>query len=371
MSDSAPKHFADIASALGPLLDNYKPEKANQTLLTLFDLGEQLPAESSLRKVISSQIGFILKSDFPINPDTTNKTMVIIGQIKDSLDGSDASHSKLEDQLARVLAFKLDKLNGQSSGSTTANPATSKPITTSTPEPKPEPKPQVAAVSQPLPTPEPEKAESKPQPEAKPSESQTKTESKPLPTVEAKATPAVDEFADITHKLQLSLDQMSKPTRKAFTEFDPIYEHGGTVKSYVEYLKSQPAKDGQNPVKAELDKLQVLIDKIEAAPPEADQFQVLYDQVDAKHKDPKTGVFSIFQRDYGGDARRFVVERTAQYAKYVPAEESRQRMIEDLHKLIEQAQKNIAEGPAKSASGSTSDNKNNNNNNNGRSFFHG
>ena len=347
MSDSAPKHFADIASALGPLLDNYKLEKANQTLLTLFDLGEQLPKESSLRKAINSQITHILNSDFPINPDTTNKTMVIIGQIKDSLAPGDAAHAKLEDQLARVVVFKLEKINGQSGGTVTSN-AAPKPIPA--PEPKPEPEPQKGEEPKPAPAPAPEpvKAEEKP--------------------AEATPTPATDELADSIHKLQLSLDQMSEPTRKAFAEFAAIYEHGGTVKSYVEFLKSQPAKDGQNPAKSELEKLLVLAEKIEAAPAEADQFQVLYDQVDAKHKDPKNGVFSIFQRDYGGNARRFVVERTAQYAKYVPAEESRQRMIEDLHKLMEQAQKNIAEGPAKQASGSAGDNKNGGN---GRSFFHG
>ena len=346
MSDSAPKHFADIASALGPLLDNYKPEKANQTLLTLFDLGEQLPKESSLRKVINSQITHILNSDFPINPDTTNKTMVIIGQIKDSLAPGDAAHAKLEDQLARVVVFKLEKINGQSGSTATSNAA---PKLTPAPEPKPEPEPQKQKAEEPKPAPAPEPV---------------KVEEK---SAEA-ATPATDELADSIHKLQLSLDQMGEPTRKAFTEFAAIYEHGGTVKSYVEFLKSQPAKDGQSPAKSELEKLLLLAEKIEAAPAEADQFQVLYDQVDAKHKDPKSGVFSIFQRDYGGNARRFVVERTAQYAKYVSAEESRQRMIEDLHKLIEQAQKNIAEGPAKQASGSAADNKNGGN---GRSFFHG
>jgi hypothetical protein len=347
MSDSAPKHFADIAAALGPLLDNYKPEKANQTLLTLNDLGEKLPQDSSLRRVINSQITHILSSDFPINPDTTNKTMVLIGQIKDSLNTNDPAHAKLEDQLARILTFKLEKINGRASDSPASTAPMDKPVAAPEPAPKPEPQPQVVESPQPAPASEPAKEETKP--------------SEETATVN-------DELADATHKLQISLDQMSETTRKAFVEFAPIYEHGGTVKSYVEFLQSQPAKDGINPAKIELEKLQLLAEKIEAAPAEADQFQVLYDQVDAKHKDPKNGVFSIFQRDYGGNARRFVVERTAQYAKYVPAEESRQRMIEDLHKLMEQAQKNIAEGPAKPAGGSAGDSKNGSN---GRSFFHG
>src|SRR5690606_34811305 len=102
MSDSAPKHFADIASALGVLLDSHKPEKTNHTFLTLHDLAEQLPEDSSLRKVISQQMIRILAFDFPVNPDTTNKTLVIMGQIKDSLSPGDPNHAVFDKQMARV-----------------------------------------------------------------------------------------------------------------------------------------------------------------------------------------------------------------------------------------------------------------------------
>ena len=342
MSDSAPKHFADIASALGPLLDNHKPEKTNQTLLTLFDLGEQLPQNSSLRQVITKQMAHILSFDFPVNPDTTNKTLVVMGQIKDALPANDSAHVQIDTQMARVLTAKLEKLNGQGGKAPAATPA-----------PAPAPKQEAA---QPAPA-----AEPRPQVEYKPAPApQPQPEPKPEPK------PEVDELADAAHKLQLSLDQMSDDTRKAFPEFAPIYEHGGTAKSYVDYLKAN-SKGQDSSVKIELDKLLLLAEKIEAAPAEAGEFQVLYDQVDAKHKDPKTGVFSIFQRDYGGNAYRFAVERTAQYAKYVDAEESRQRMIEDLHKLIEQANKNLSEVGQKSAPAGNDAKPANS----GRAFMHG
>lgn len=367
MSDSAHKKFADIASALGPLLDNHKPEKTNQTLLTLYDLSDQLPADSSLRQVIAKQMTHILQFDFPVNPDTINKTLVIMGIVKDSLPAGDAGHAKIDSQMARVLMTKLDKVNGGASSPATSYASPSSPA----PQPKPAPQPEVKAEPK-LETVEVRPAPAtapKPEPVATPAPAPNPAPAAALAPTPAPAAPAVDELAESVHKLQLSMDQMSEPTRKAFNEFSPIFEHGGTVASYVEYLRTMPQKEGQgNAAKLELEKLSILAEKIEAAPAETDQFQVLYDQVGEKHKDPKTGVFSIFQRDYGGNAKRFAVERAAQYAKYVPAEESRQRMIEDLHKLMDQANKCLTQDGAKGGAGANAKAANGQN---GRSFFHG
>src|SRR4051812_2015100 len=85
-------------------------------------------------------------------------------------------------------------------------------------------------------------------------------------------------------------------------------------------------------VKQELEKLLSLAEALDGVPAEADQLQALYDQVDDKHKNEK-GVFGYFHDKYGGNARRFVVERSIQYAKYVPENDAHQRMMEDLHKL--------------------------------------
>src|SRR5690606_17929327 len=118
----------------------------------------------------------------------------------------------------------------------------------------------------------------------------------------------------------------------------------------------------------ELDNLIHLAESLDQVPPEADQLQSLYDQVDAKHKTVK-GVFGYFHDKYGGNARRFVVERRAQYAKYVSETEAQARMMEDLHKLIDQSEKELNSSP--NVSGKANDKQSTGPASHGRSFFQG
>lgn len=381
MSQTALQNFANIAQQLADALDKHKPTQGNQTLLVLADLSNELPEDNPLRKSIEQQMAKIAATDFNLDNQDLNKTLIVLGSLKGRLDSGDMLQDKIDLLMAKVLAAKFDIVNGQVPGGVDLST-----IPSSAPEPEAaqdsEPTPEPEAAPDPEPstegaqspagysisipdqepaTPEPEVAPEAPQTSEPTLEPQPEPESDPEPEA-APADSATTELADQIHALQLNLDQVPVATKLAFEDLKNIEEKGGTIQGYLDALdQSGSAEEKAARVKTELERISVLLNKIDDAPAEADQFQVLYDQVDPKHKDLKTGVFSIFQREYAGNARRFVVERTAQYAKYVPAEESRQRMIEDLHKLTEQAQKCLAQAGQSAAAPAG----------NNRAFFHG
>ncbi len=403
MSQPALTDFAKIAQQLADALDKHRPTQGNQTLVVLSELSGQLPEDNPLRQSIEQQMAKIAATDFALDNQDLNKTLIILGTLKGRLKPTDVAQEKIDILMAKILAAKFDIVNGQQS------PASVE-VAAEQPEPQPQPEAEadkpvepvepVEPVAEPaaesrakysisVPDPQPEALLDAPvEPEVEPvaelpaaaleesasvepiAEPQPAPDQAPVttPPSESAAAP-IDAFADQIHTLQIALDQLPASTIQAFTELKAIEDQGGTVKAFVEQMLGQANANDQaaiDRVKTELERLSVLLAKIEDAPAEADQFQVLYDQVDAKHKDLKTGVFSIFQSEYGGNARRFVVERTAQYAKYVTADESRQRMIEDLHKLIEQAQKSLGQANSKGSASNDKPAKTNN-----RAFFHG
>lgn len=387
MSQTALPDFAKIAQQLAEALDQHKPTQGNQTLLVLTDLANELPDDNPLRLSVEEQIVKLISTDFSLSEPDLNKTLIVLGSLKGRLKPEDAAQDKIDVLMAKVLSTKFDLVNrgGSSSSSSASSSANTSPISipgesTSETEPTEEVKPSIS-IPEPAKDEAPAAEETSSDPaltaaissaalggstEITPESTPVEPDIAPTPEPSPAPQPDADQFAGTIHSLQLALDQMPVATRQAFPELKAVEDNGGTVQAFIDSVKSKAANPeaAQSQTKTELERLSAMIAKIEEAPAEADQFQVLYDQVDPKHKDLKTGVFSIFQREYGGNARRFVVERTAQYAKYVPADESRQRMIEDLHKLIEQAQKTL--GQTDKAKAAPAGDKTTN-----RAFFHG